>query len=94
MRRPWKVLDGARFVRNDPLWRRWQESRSGMYASNGAALGIACRSAPGAPEPDIFCMALLARFEGYFNGFSKLISAHQDYLTWALLNSPAFLFNR
>ena len=87
MRRPWKVLDGARFVRNDPLWRRWQESRSGMYASNGAALAIACRSAPGAPEPDIFCMALLARFEGYFNGFSKLISAHQDYLTWALLKA-------
>ncbi|HWP90426.1 MAG TPA: GMC oxidoreductase, partial [Burkholderiales bacterium] len=87
MRRPWKVLEGARFVRNDPLWRLWQESRSGMYASNGAALAIACRSAPEKPEPDIFCMALLARFEGYFNGFSKLISAHQDYLTWALLKA-------
>jgi choline dehydrogenase-like flavoprotein len=50
-------------------------------------LAIACRSAPEKPEPDIFCMALLARFEGYFNGFSKLISAHQDYLTWALLKA-------
>jgi choline dehydrogenase-like flavoprotein len=87
MRQPWKVLEGARFERNDPLWRLWDESRSGMYTSNGAAIAIACRSVPMAPEPDIFCMALLARFEGYFSGFSKLISAHQDYLTWALLKA-------
>lgn len=87
MHRPWKVLEGARFDRTDPLWRLWRESRSGMYTSNGAAMAIACRSAPAAPEPDIFCMALLARFEGYFTGFSKLISAHQDYLTWAVLKA-------
>lgn len=87
MRRPWKVLEGARFERDDPLWRLWDRSRSGMYTSNGAALAIACRSAPAKPEPDIFCMALLARFEGYFSGFSKLISAHQDYLTWAVLKA-------
>ncbi len=87
MHRPWKVLGGARFDRTDPLWRLWRESRSGMYTSNGAAMAIACRSAPAAPEPDIFCMALLARFEGYFTGFSKQISAHQDYLTLALLKA-------
>jgi choline dehydrogenase-like flavoprotein len=87
MHRPWKVLEGARFDRGDPLWRLWRESGSGMYTSNGAAMAIACRSAPAAPEPDVFCMALLARFEGYFTGFSKLISAHQDYLTWAVLKA-------
>jgi choline dehydrogenase-like flavoprotein len=87
MQRPWQVLTGARFERGDPLWRRWHESRSGMYTSNGAAMAIACRSAPAMPEPDIFCMALLARFEGYFSGFSKLISAHPDYLTWAVLKA-------
>src|SRR5258705_2880799 len=87
MQQPWKVLEGARFERNDPLWRLWQESRSGVYTSKGPAIAIACCSAPAAPEPDIFCMALLARFEGYFSGFSKLISAHQDYLTWALLKA-------
>jgi len=80
MRQPWKVLEGARFDRSDPLWRLWRESRSGMYTSNGAAMAIACRSAPAVPEPDIFCMALLARFEGYFSGFSKMITGHQDYL--------------
>ncbi|HTD90737.1 MAG TPA: GMC oxidoreductase, partial [Burkholderiales bacterium] len=87
MHRPWKVLEGARFDRDDPLWRLWHESRSGMYTSNGTAMAIACRSTPAAPEPDLFCMALLARFEGYFLGFSKLISAHQDYLTWAVLKA-------
>ncbi|HTE14661.1 MAG TPA: GMC oxidoreductase [Burkholderiales bacterium] len=87
MQQSWKVLAGARFDRDDPLWRLWHESRSGMYTSNGAALAIACRSRPSAPEPDIFCMALLARFEGYFSGFSKWIGAHQDYLTWAVLKA-------
>jgi choline dehydrogenase-like flavoprotein len=32
-------------------------------------------------------MALLARFEGYFPGFSKLIRDHDDCLTWAVLKA-------
>lgn len=87
MHQPWKVLAGARFDRSDPLWKLWRESRSGMYTSNGAALAIARRSSPTMAEPDIFCMALLARFEGYVSGFSKMIGAHQDYLTWAVLKA-------
>lgn len=87
MQRPWKVLDGARFARGDPLWRRWNDSREGMYTSNGAAVGIVRRSPAAGAEPDIFCMALLARFEGYFDGFSKLIRDHQDALTWAVLKA-------
>jgi choline dehydrogenase-like flavoprotein len=87
MQRPWQVLAGAHFKRGDAVWHAWRESKSGMYTSNGAALAMVCRSAATAPEPDIFCMALLARFEGYFNGFSKWISAHQDYLTWAVLKA-------
>jgi len=90
MRRPWEVLEGARFDRHDTLWRRWQEGRLGMYASNGAALGIVQRSAfamrPG-DEPDLFCMALLARFEGYFPGFSALVREQPDQLTWAVLKA-------
>ncbi len=70
MRRPWKVLAGARFEAGDPLWLRWNAHRAGMYASNGAALALVRRSAPALPEPDIFCMALLAGFDGYRTGFS------------------------
>ncbi|HET7837899.1 MAG TPA: GMC oxidoreductase [Variovorax sp.] len=88
MQLPWKALEGARFERDDALWRRWQKDRGGMYASNGAALGVVQRSRGAAgpdQEPDLFCMALLARFEGYFSGFSHWIRDHPDQLTWAVL---------
>jgi choline dehydrogenase len=85
MRRPWLIMKGARFERGDPVWRRWNETREGMYASNGAALAFARRSEPKPAEPDIFGMALPVRFEGYFPGFSQLIRDHHDYLTWTVL---------
>lgn len=87
MRRPWPVLDGARFERGDPLWERWNASRAGMYASSGAAIALIRRSDTALPEPDIFCMALPARFEGYASGFSKMIRAQTDCLTWAVLKA-------
>jgi choline dehydrogenase-like flavoprotein len=87
MRAPWQILGGARYERGDPLWRRWNESRDGMYGSSGAALGLIRRSKGGLTEPDIFCMALPARFEGYRNGFSNVIRDHLDYLTWAVLKA-------
>ncbi|MEX8518869.1 MAG: GMC family oxidoreductase [Leptothrix sp. (in: b-proteobacteria)] len=87
MHRPWKVLEGANFEPGDPLWQRWSKARTGLYTSNGAAMALVRRSAATAPEPDVFCMALLARFEGYFGGFSKLIRAHHDHLTWAVLKA-------
>lgn len=87
MRKPWQVLAGARFERGDALWQLWNASRDGMYASSGAALGLIRKSDPRLPEPDIFCMALPARFEGYFPGFSSLIRDHDDRLTWAVLKA-------
>ncbi len=87
MHRPWDALKGARFSRADSIWRQWRDSRSGMYTSNGASMAIVCRSTPAVPEPDLFCMALLARFEGYFSGFAKMISTHHDYLTWVVLKA-------
>jgi choline dehydrogenase len=90
MRGPWEVLEGARFDRDDTQWRRWQEGRLGMYASNGAALGVVQRSRfamrPGL-APDLFCMAVLARFEGYFPGFSTFVREQPDQLTWAVLKA-------
>ena len=100
MRRTWTVLDGARFERDDPLWHRWSDSRrqvplwrrwrrpdAGMYGSSGAALALIRRSAPALAEPDIFCMALPTRFEGYAHGYSQIIQQHHDYLTWAVLKA-------
>ena len=73
MREPWQALAGARFERGDPVWRRWNDARTGMYASSGAALAFVRRSDEALPEPDIFCMALPARFEGYASGYSEAI---------------------
>ena len=87
MRRPWRVLEGATFKTGDPLWQRWSESRTGMYGSNGAALALIGKSAPTKPEPDLFCMALLARFEGYRPRFSELIGGPGEMLTWAILKA-------
>ena len=41
--------------------------------SNGAALAVITPVAPDAPLPDLFCMALLAPFGGYFPGYSREI---------------------
>jgi choline dehydrogenase-like flavoprotein len=85
--RPWRVLQNARFEKGDPLYELWKSKRSGMYISNGTAIAVSRRSQPSAPDPDLFCMALLAKFEGYFPGYSRLVAAHHDYLTWAVLKA-------
>jgi choline dehydrogenase-like flavoprotein len=81
----WKVLAGARFARGDPQHREWANRRRGVYASNGAILGVSARSAPERALPDLFCFGLLAKFEGYYPGYSKPIAERRDYLTWAIL---------
>jgi choline dehydrogenase-like flavoprotein len=45
------------------------------------------RSAPERPLPDLFCMALLGKFEGYYPGYSRQFSEHLNYLTWAVLKA-------
>jgi choline dehydrogenase-like flavoprotein len=83
----WKVLEGARFARGDPQHREWANRRRGVYASNGAILGVSARSAPARPLPDLYCFGLLAKFEGYYPGYSKPIAERLDYLTWAILKA-------
>ena len=85
MSRNWTLREGATFARGDPVWQRWKALRDGLYASNGAALSLIHRSARELPEPDIFCMALPARFEGYFPRFSNWIRDIPDALTWSIL---------
>jgi len=92
MSRQWTLREGATFERGDPAWQRWKALRDGLYASNGAALSFIYKSARELPEPDIFCMALPAHFEGYFPGFSNLIRDIPDALTWSILK--AYTHNR
>ena len=61
----WEAMRGARFAKGDPLYREWAAGDAELYATNGAGLALITRSAPERALPDLFCMALLARFSGY-----------------------------
>jgi choline dehydrogenase len=87
MRQSWQVREGARFERGDAAWKRWTTFRTGLYAGGGAAMALVRRSSRRVLEPDIFCMALPALFEGYTHGFSGLIREQTDRLTWAVLKA-------
>jgi choline dehydrogenase-like flavoprotein len=87
MAQPWGVLNGASFSRGDRLFSEWSRHRTGMYVSNGAALAVSLRSQAHLPLPDLFCMALLGKFKGYFPGYSRLITDRHDYLTWVVLKA-------
>jgi choline dehydrogenase len=83
---PWTCLQDARFTVDDPVYRDWLAGR-GMYISNGAAVAFALRSSPRQANPDLFVMALLTRFSGYFPGYSDKIRNSRDDLTFALLKA-------
>jgi len=83
----WEVLEGARFAKGDPQYRQWAAGGNGVYGTNGAVLAVVKRSSPGRPLPDLFCFALLGRFEGYFPNYSALFPKHLNYLTWAILKA-------
>jgi choline dehydrogenase len=83
----WKVLDGARFAPGDPQYQKWASSREGVYTTNGSALGVIARSARTRPLPDLFCMALLGRFAGYYPGYSEVLRERLNYLSWCILKA-------
>jgi choline dehydrogenase len=83
---PWTCLRDARFAADDPVYRDWLAGR-GMYISNGAAVAFALRSDPRRANPDLFVMALLTRFSGYFSGYSDKIRNSRDDLTFAVLKA-------
>jgi len=83
----WQVFDGARFSADDPYFESWQKRREGAYTTNGAVLTAFKRSAPDLAVPDIFCMALLGLFRGYFPSYSALFAKNLNYLTWVVLKA-------
>jgi choline dehydrogenase-like flavoprotein len=81
----WDVLRGATFTRADPQYREWNEHRTGVYATNGSLLSVVLRSGVDRPFPDLFCYALLAKFPGYYPGYSEEVRNGPNYLTWVVL---------
>jgi choline dehydrogenase-like flavoprotein len=83
----WEVFQGAKFCKGDPQYECWSQKRDGAYTTNGTVLSLFKRSAPDRPLPDLFCLALLGRFEGYFPGYSQVFADNRNYLTWAVLKA-------
>jgi choline dehydrogenase len=83
----WDFMNGAEFRRGDRLFQQWDKSRGGVYATNGGMFAVVKKSVRSEIVPDLFCMSLLARFEGYFPGYSKLIAGHRDFLSWIVLKA-------
>lgn len=86
MRDDWELFKGVKFDTSDPQYQQWSKKRKGIYATNGAVLTMFNRSKR-AQLPDLFCMALLAQFKGYFPGYSALFPTGLNYLTWVILKA-------
>jgi choline dehydrogenase-like flavoprotein len=87
MTQDWNVLAAAKFDTSDAQYREWAADRKGVYATAGAALVVVKKSQRGRTVPDLFCLGLVGKFKGYFPGYSKLISAHHNYLSWVVLKA-------
>ncbi len=83
----WSVYEGATFGSGDPQYADWSGRRSGVYATNGSVLTLFKRSTPDVALPDLFCMALLANFSGYYPGYSKVFPKDLNALTWVVLKA-------
>jgi choline dehydrogenase-like flavoprotein len=85
MARRWAALEGAGFTAGDAIFRQWQHGGKGMYGSNGTAITVTRRSKWAQRDPDLFLMGMLARFKGYYPGYSAEICKDGDGLTWCVL---------
>ena len=83
----WEALTDARFTADDPLYATWSAGRGSLYATNGAGLAVITRSTSGRPLPDLFCMALLGRFQGYYPGYAGDLASSLNYLSWSILKA-------
>ena len=83
----WKVFRGARFAKDDVQFAQWKRLRQGPYITNGGVLAAFRRSFADRETPDIFCLALLGLFRGYFPSYSGLFAKNLNYLTWVVLKA-------
>ena len=82
----WHVFEKATFDTHDPQYAQWERGQ-GPYITNASVLAMFKRSEPTRPLPDLFCVAFLGKFEGYFPGYSKNFTTDQNYLSWAVLKA-------
>ncbi|HVN05939.1 MAG TPA: GMC oxidoreductase [Bryobacteraceae bacterium] len=85
----WDAYRGATFSAGDAQFQDWQKGNCGIYATNGAVLTVIRRSVTAGELPDLYCMSLLARFSGYYPGYSRVFAEERNYLTWVVLKAHA-----
>jgi choline dehydrogenase len=84
----WGVYKDAKFTTDDPQYRQWSVCRSGVYTTNGSVLSVFRRSpAAEGNVPDLFCMALLTNFQGYYPNYSRSFPKDLNCLTWVVLKA-------
>ncbi|HEV2860754.1 MAG TPA: GMC family oxidoreductase [Pyrinomonadaceae bacterium] len=87
------LLEGAAFAppedgsEPDQFLSTWEKGGSGIYATNGALIGIIKRSRPELKDPDLFIFGLPGFFKGYRPGYSKVFEATHNKFTWAILKA-------
>ncbi len=90
--KPFKLLAGATFAPPkegspaDPFFVLWEKGK-GIYATNGALLGILKRSDQQKREPDLYIFGLPGFFTGYKPGYSTLFERDRNRFTWAVLKA-------
>lgn len=90
--KPFVLLEGASFAPpkegvDDPFYTLWSKQGKGIYASNGALLGIIKRSEQNEAEPDLYIFGLPGFFKGYFPGYSAQFERERNRFTWAILKA-------
>lgn len=87
MKADWDILKGARLEPGDPVYGEWSRARQGAYVTNGGVLNVVQHSqAAGGEPPDLFCLALMADFQGYYPRYSERIRK-SNYLSWIVLKA-------
>ena len=91
--REFALLHGGTFamptegVDPDAFLSEWTASGTGVYASNGALIGVIKRSNRDISDPDLYIFGLPGYFRGYVPGYSKLTEYHHNQFTWAILKA-------
>ncbi|WP_206108119.1 GMC oxidoreductase [Paludisphaera soli] len=68
----------------DPNLQEWRKEGTGLYASNGAVMGLFKRSSPNLTQPDLFIFGAPLPFKGYEVGYSNVGHIH-DMFSWVIL---------
>ncbi len=91
-KKPFTLLSGGTFApplpgaSPDEYFEMWEKG-GGVYASNGALIGIIKKSTRNKPEPDLYIFGLPGFFKGYKPGYSQQFERFHNRFTWAILKA-------